>query len=222
MKIYLEGEETRKQEFRELLQARATWIESPAAKGEAELLVFLNYDDPGRSDPGLLTPGKPNIICSVKKTLREMLSPQEPVLQDWVMGMNLLPTFIHRPLQEVCFLSGHARTLFEGLASRLGWKLTVVQDHTGMVTPRVLSMIVNEACLTLQHKIATIPDIDQAMKLGTAYPMGPLEWCDRIGITQVYEILKALQRETGDPRYQLTPLLEEMALQHKLFYPTNP
>jgi 3-hydroxybutyryl-CoA dehydrogenase len=49
--------------------------------------------------------------------------------------------------------------------------------------------------------------IDDAMKLGTNYPKGPLAWADEIGLDIVYELLAGLSLEYGEPRYRPCPLL---------------
>jgi 3-hydroxybutyryl-CoA dehydrogenase len=64
----------------------------------------------------------------------------------------------------------------------------------GFVTPRVISMIINEACLALQEGVSTKEEIDTAMKLGTNYPFGPFEWMDRIGQDKIYALLLKLSR----------------------------
>jgi 3-hydroxybutyryl-CoA dehydrogenase len=53
---------------------------------------------------------------------------------------------------------------------KLDWKYIQVEDRVGMVTPRVIFMIINEACCTLQEGTASMKDIDTSMKLGTNYP----------------------------------------------------
>jgi 3-hydroxybutyryl-CoA dehydrogenase len=89
----------------------------------------------------------------------------------------------------------------------LGFETEVVSDVVGMVTPRVLAMLINEAAFTLQEGIATASDIDTAMKLGTNYPFGPLEWADMIGIDLVLSLLDALYTEYKQERYRACPLL---------------
>jgi 3-hydroxybutyryl-CoA dehydrogenase len=79
----------------------------------------------------------------------------------------------------------------------------------GLVTPRVLSMIINEAFYTCQEKTATAADIDLAMKLGTNYPFGPFEWAEKIGLRQVYQLLEAVYEDTRDERYKICPLLKK-------------
>jgi len=50
-------------------------------------------------------------------------------------------------------------------------------------------------------------DIDIAMRLGTAYPLGPLAWADAIGVSRVVELLANLQAHYGEARYRRSPLL---------------
>ncbi|HBK88456.1 MAG TPA: 3-hydroxyacyl-CoA dehydrogenase, partial [Cytophagales bacterium] len=54
---------------------------------------------------------------------------------------------------------------------------------------------------------ATREDIDLAMKLGTNYPWGPFEWCERLGRNHVIRLLNAAYRESGDERYKPSNLL---------------
>jgi 3-hydroxybutyryl-CoA dehydrogenase len=93
-----------------------------------------------------------------------------------------------------------------------------VEDRVGMIKPRVIFMIINEACYTLQEGTASIEDIDMAMKLGTNYPFGPFEWCDRIGVTSVFETLAAMYEDTKDERYKICPLLKTKYLKGEKFY----
>jgi 3-hydroxybutyryl-CoA dehydrogenase len=93
-----------------------------------------------------------------------------------------------------------------------------VEDRVGMVTPRVIFMLINEACYTLQEGTASIKDIDTAMKLGTNYPYGPFEWADKIGINEIYETLIAIYEDTKDERYKICPLLKTKYLKEEKFY----
>lgn len=98
----------------------------------------------------------------------------------------------------------------EGFLKAKGFLTERVGDFSGLVFRRVLFMIINEAIHVLWEGIASREDIDQAMRLGTNYPMGPLEWGDRVGLDRVYEGLRALYEEYGDDRYRPCPLLRKM------------
>lgn len=121
-------------------------------------------------------------------------------------GLNNLPTFLEYKRWEVSCLQGHDQ--LSHCLQQLALPYSLVADRVGMVTPRVVAMIINEACFTLQEATATIADIDKAMKLGTNYPYGPFEWANRIGIAHVYRLLLATYHSTHDERYRICPLLQ--------------
>ena len=93
---------------------------------------------------------------------------------------------------------------------QVGLEPIVVPDGPGLVFPRVLCMIINEAAFALMEGVASAEDIDTAMKLGTNYPLGPLEWADRIGLDQVLSVVEGLQAEYGEDRYRPAPLLRRL------------
>ncbi len=66
---------------------------------------------------------------------------------------------------------------------------------------RVLATIINEAALAYDDGIATSDDIDTAMKTGTNYPRGPLEWADAIGFDRCRGMLEALNASSADERF---------------------
>ena len=70
---------------------------------------------------------------------------------------------------------------------------------------RVLSGIINEAMWSVTEGVATAKDIDTAMKMGTNYPQGPLEWAEKIGIENVQRLLSALNETVADDRFASPP-----------------
>ncbi len=122
------------------------------------------------------------------------------------------------PLKEkkVIELTGGLRThgevleRAEGFFRALGKETAKVKDAAGLVFPRVLSLIINQAARTLDEGIASAEEIDTAMRLGTNYPLGPLRWADLIGIDEVLAVLEGLERETGDDRYRPAPVLRKI------------
>jgi len=75
---------------------------------------------------------------------------------------------------------------------------------------RILAMIMNEATLALQEGVASVRDIDRAMRLGTNYPKGPLGWADEVGLDLLLEVLQSLQHSLGEDRYRPAPLLRQL------------
>jgi len=118
------------------------------------------------------------------------------------------PTFLERPLLEVSAYTNNKADAKE-LFSQLGLEATLVDDRVGLVTPRIVSMIINEAYYTVMEGTATREDIDTGMKLGTNYPMGPFEWAAKWGITNIYELLEAMYLDSKDERYKICPLLKQ-------------
>jgi 3-hydroxybutyryl-CoA dehydrogenase len=135
-----------------------------------------------------------------------------------LIGMNTLPTFINRPILEWSAWNSASQAWGDEVAKQLQLPVEWVQDRVGLVTPRIVLMLINEACYTLQEGTADMGDIDKGMKLGTNYPFGPFEWADRIGISHVYRILQAMHRDTGDIRYQIAPLLTRQYQLNQPFY----
>lgn len=125
-----------------------------------------------------------------------------------LFGFNGLPTFLNRPILETALWHSGDQKVLEDICKKLSTDFTIVDDRVGLVTPRIVSMIINEAYYTVQEGTSTREDIDLAMKLGTNYPYGPFEWCERIGIRHVYELLNAVYEDTKDERYKISPLLK--------------
>lgn len=99
------------------------------------------------------------------------------------------------------------RDAAHALFARDGKAVSVIRDSGGFVTQRVVATIVNIAADMCQQGICTPADLDVAVTLGLGYPMGPLAMGDRIGPTNVLEILFNLQTVYGDPRYRPSPWL---------------
>jgi len=99
------------------------------------------------------------------------------------------------------------RDAAHALFARDGKPVSVVRDSGGFVTQRVVATIVNIAADMCQQGICSPADLDVAVTLGLGYPMGPLAMGDRIGPTNVLEILFNLQTVYGDARYRPSPWL---------------
>ena len=92
-------------------------------------------------------------------------------------------------------------------ARELGKTFVEAKDMPGFVVNRILMPMINEAVYTLYEGIASAEDIDQAMKLGTNQPMGPLTLADFIGLDTCLAIMRVLHDGLGDSKYRPCPLL---------------
>jgi 3-hydroxybutyryl-CoA dehydrogenase len=99
------------------------------------------------------------------------------------------------------------RDAANALFSKDGKAVSVVRDSGGFVTQRVVANIVNIAADMCQQSVCTPSDLDIAVTLGLGYPLGPLALGDKLGPTNVLEVLFNLQTVYGDPRYRPSPWL---------------
>lgn len=184
-----------------------------------DVIFDLNFDDhPQNIKYYASLTHKPVFVGAVKAQLAKAVNQYGREVTCTLIGINALPTFINRSLVEVSLWNEKDATNLSLILSKLGWSYKCVSDRVGMVTPRIIFMIINEACYTLQEGTASMNDIDISMKLGTNYPYGPFEWADKIGIKNVYETLEALYLDTHDERYKVCPLLKTAYLNNKSFY----
>lgn len=96
-----------------------------------------------------------------------------------------------------------------------------VNEAAGFVVNRILVPMINEAICVYADGVASVEDIDTAMKLGANHPMGPLELGDYIGLDIVLAIMEVIYAETGDSKYRPAPLLRKMVRAGKLGRKTN-
>lgn len=140
--------------------------------------------------------GCPVIVNAVCTTLHDL-----PL---HFIRINAWPGFLQRSIKEVVARE-EERIFLQQLFSLLGWQFKLVADEPGMITARIIAMIINEAWFALEDGVSTEQNIDLAMKLGTNYPYGPFEWGSKIGLTKIVALLNSLAKE--ESRYTPAPLL---------------
>lgn len=153
-----------------------------------------------------------NLFVSAPKISLAELAFYQPEINCNLFGFNGLPSFLSRDILEVSCYDAGQKNQIEQICQSLNTDFEVVKDRVGMVSPRIIFMIINEAFYTLQEGTASVQDIDTGMKLGTNYPFGPFEWCEKIGINNVYETLEAIYEDTKDERYKVCPILKRQYL----------
>jgi 3-hydroxybutyryl-CoA dehydrogenase len=222
MNILIIGDKKKADELQHIIPAHVSFQysqEPPENLHDGDLIVDLNFDTDSKNLKryALLT-HKPVIVSAVKKQLARAAHDFQKNINCHLIGMNLMPGLINRKLVELSLLHEHSSQAVEQIAVKLDWNVRIVEDRVGMVTPRVVCMIINEACYVLQEGAASIRDIDTAMKLGTNYPYGPFEWAEKIGIKEIYETLLAIYEDTREERYKICPLLQTKYLKGENFY----
>jgi 3-hydroxybutyryl-CoA dehydrogenase len=95
----------------------------------------------------------------------------------------------------------------EAFGKSLGKEIVHANDAPGFIVNRILLPMLNEACFALGEGVASVRDIDTAVRLGLNHPMGPLTLADFIGLDTCLEICRVLHEGTGDPKFRPAPLL---------------
>ena len=137
-----------------------------------------------------------------------------------VIGIGAFPTLLGSGTIELVrspTTGNPTRMAAEQLIAELGITPASVEDSIGLVMPRILCTLVNEASFALMEGLAEPDDIDTAMRLGTNYPYGPIEWADRVGAKHVFAVMKALHRFFEEDRYRSAPLLQMAAMRNSPF-----
>jgi 3-hydroxybutyryl-CoA dehydrogenase len=95
-------------------------------------------------------------------------------------------------------------------ATACGKNPVEVKDRAGFIVNHLLFPYLNNAVRMLENGTASRDHIDEAMKGGCNFPMGPLALLDLVGLDTSVAILDALHAEFGDPNYSTVPLLRRM------------
>jgi 3-hydroxybutyryl-CoA dehydrogenase len=158
----------------------------------ADLYVDLDFtmEAPRLSALSRMLP-TPVMVNSVTTTIAEIGHP--------FIRINGWPGMLERTVHELAVPDSKVADRVEKLYEKLGCSLRIAPDIPGMVTARMLAVLINEAWYTFQEGVSGKDEIDTAMKLGTNYPLGPFEWGARLGLSRIVELLEVMSKT--DSRY---------------------
>ena len=94
-----------------------------------------------------------------------------------------------------------------GVVEKIGKTAASAEDFPAFIVNRILIPMINEAVYTLYEGVGSVKSIDQSMKLGANWPMGPLELGDFIGLDTCLAIMNVLHDGLADTKYRPCPLL---------------
>lgn len=132
---------------------------------------------------------------------------------DRVCGIHFFnPAPVMSLVEVVRPLTASDETIAEAraFAEALGKTPVVVKDQAGFIVNALLFPYLNNAVRLFECGVASRDDIDEAMKRGCNFPMGPFALLDLVGLDTSLAILEALYEEYKDPNYAPVPLLKRM------------
>ena len=182
-------------------------VDRIAARG-VELVTHAEDDGPGRlriGDVALVpTDGRTATELAATGVVGTSEVAVFDLVRDWGEAERVA-------VAEAAQATGHPAAW---LALMLGDEVAVspVGDAPGLVLMRIVAQLASVAADAVLTGVAGPEAIDTAMRLGTNYPAGPLEWVDRLGATTVVAVLDSLRAFYGEDRYRASALLRRAAL----------
>lgn len=161
-------------------------------------------------------PRQPLFYDTTRSSLAALFHNEQPPFGP-VFGVGAFPTLLARELLETSLYRPKDAASLATVCAALGTAYRTVPDQVGLLTPRLVCTLVNEACYALQEGRASVQDLDAVLKLTPQQSSGPFSWANQIGVARVYETLEALWQDTHEARYKACPLLKTMYLRGQQF-----
>jgi 3-hydroxybutyryl-CoA dehydrogenase len=222
----------RRQPHSPVLLAAGSW--APGMRNLLEEAGVVVLDPAAAEDQGpsaaVITGGRSEGLEALLRSLDLALTPAIPILCQctdarlaemaaWVRHPERLVGFDglffhHGPVASLVaspVLKDGIQTAVEDLLAGLQKSPVWIADTPGLVLPRLVCTLANEAAFAAGEGVADPETIDRAMQLGTNYPKGPLAWAREIGYGTVVAVLEHLRAEYGEERYRVAPLLRKWA-----------
>jgi len=148
-------------------------------------------------------------------SITEMMTATSPWRRQRFIGLHFFNPVPLMKLVEVVRTILTDEAVYEQaieFARRLGKVPVRTSDKTGFIVNRLLVPYLLDAIRALEEGVASIADIDTAMKLGCGYPMGPFTLGDFVGLDTTYYIAEIMFNEFREKRFAPPPLLKRMVM----------
>jgi len=187
---------------KEIVSTFPVWVSSDETS-ESKIIIdyltknnikFEKSENPSHDALCIITPLGED---ASRSSARQGLDPTRTVAIDTLLDIDKRRTVMKTCVTSEIYLN-HAVSIFS--ADQM--PVTVIRDSSGFISQRILAMIINLGTSLAQARTAKPRDIDQAVKLALAYPMGPLEFGNSLGINRVGKIVENIYQQNLDPRYR--------------------
>ncbi len=177
-------------------------IEAATENVELKLNIFKSLDQIAKPQALLVSNTSSISITKIASVTKRPMQVAGMHFMNPVPLMKLVEGIRGLQTSDACFAT------IKALAEKMDKTFVEsVKDMPGFIVNRILMPMINEAVYTLHEGIASVESIDQAMKLGTNQPMGPLTLADFIGLDTCLAIMNVLHEGLGDSKYRPCPLL---------------
>ncbi len=163
--------------------------------------------------------GDSAILATNTSTLPVIEMAMETGRPDKVCGIHFFnPAPLMKLVEIVRPMTASDETIEEAVAFAevCGKAPVTVKDQAGFIVNALLFPYLNNAVRLLENGVASLEDIDEAMKGGCGFPMGPFALLDLVGLDTSLSILDALYDEYKDPNYSAVPRLRRMVAAERL------
>jgi|ERR1041384_1626485 3-hydroxybutyryl-CoA dehydrogenase len=148
-------------------------------------------------------------------SITEMMTATAPARQKRFIGLHFFnPVPLMKLVEVVRTILTDERVYEQAVAfgKQLGKVPVRADDRSGFIVNRLLVPYLLDAIRALEEGVGSIVDIDNAMKLGCGYPMGPLTLLDFVGLDTTYYIAEIMFAEFRERRFAPPPLLKRMVM----------
>lgn len=182
------------------IQLKGAWSQLPA------FLTRLGLKSGSVNDDNILQIDDIDLRLSQGESANIHYLSRKVVLMDWHHDFEQAQALVLSH-NELCEASDLAKV--EAYFAQFGMSVMWIKDHPALLTLRTIALLINEACEASLHGVASLEDIDNAMKYGVNYPKGPYQWLTQMGGAYVLQTLNNLYALYGEEKYRASIYLKQ-------------